>query len=144
MLSRLILSLTTVVALGWVTPSLQAQDPYASQFGYSLGYQNSFRNRLPTPPYFSIHPPVYYGKRFERPYGDSPYASLPQLRSAPDYHPVPKETPYRTRTVINPHADHLPGVQVQAEPIANVPPRLGKTVEIVNPFAAEQIASQGK
>jgi hypothetical protein len=144
MLSRLILSLTTIVALGWVAPSLQAQDPYASQFGYSLGYQNSFRNRLPTPPYFAIYPPVYYGKRFERPYGDSPYASLPQLGSAPDYYPVPKETPYRTRTVINPHADHLPGVQVQSEPKAIVLPRIGKTVEIVNPFAAEQIASQGK
>ena len=141
--SKLILSLVAVLALGWGGTSARAQGPYASQFGYSLGYQNSFRNRLPTPPYFSIYPPVYYGKRFERPYGDSPYASLPQLRSAPDYHPVPKETPYRTRTVMNPHVDHQRNVQVQGEPVAFESPRIGKTVEIINPFASDLIASKG-
>ncbi len=149
MLSKLILSLAAVVALGCVCPSVQAQDPYAFQFGYSLGYQNSFRNRLPAPPYFSVFPPVYYGKRFERPYGDSPYASFPQLRSAPDYHPVPRETPIRTRTVMNPHYDPLPNVKVQGhpndgEPVAVVPPRIGRTVEIINPFATEQVASKGR
>ena len=142
--SKLILSLSAVLALGCTGISAQAQDPYASLFGYSLGYQNSFRNRLPTPPYFAIYPPVYYGKRYERPYGDSPYASLPQLRSAPDYYPVPKETPYRTRTVMNHHVDHLPSGQVQGEPVAVVSPRIGKTVEIINPFVADQIVSKGQ
>jgi len=32
---------------------------------------------LPTPPYFSIHPPVYYSGLIHRPYGDSPYAYYP-------------------------------------------------------------------
>ncbi len=34
---------------------------------YSLGY-------IPTPPYYAIHPPVYYGQRYFRTYGESPYA----------------------------------------------------------------------
>jgi hypothetical protein len=34
---------------------------------YSLGH-------IPTPPYFALHPPVYYGQRYFRSYGESPYA----------------------------------------------------------------------
>lgn len=149
MFSKLILSFTAVVSLCFVCPSAHAQDPYAFQFGYTQGYQNSFRNRLPTPPYFSVFPPVYYGKRFERPYGDSPYASFPQLRGSSDYHPVPKETAFRTRTVLNPHVEQLPGLNVQGanasrEPVAISPAHMGRTVEIINPYAAEQVASQGR
>ena len=142
MYSKLILSVAAIVALGCVCPSVQAQGPYGYQFGYTLGYQNSFRNRLPTPPYFAIYPPVYYGKRFERPYGDSPYASFPQLQSAPNYYPVPKEAPIQTHTVMNPHVDHA--ASVQNAPVAVVAPRVGRTVEIINPFAMEQYASKGK
>ena len=141
MVSKLVLSVAAIVAFGCVSPSVQAQGPFGNQFGYTLGYQNSFRNRLPTPPYFAIYPPVYYGKRFERPYGDSPYASFPQLQSAPNYHPVPAESPTRTHTVTNPHANH--SSSTNAAPV-EVAPRIGRTVEIINPFATEQFASQGK
>jgi len=34
---------------------------------YGLGF-------VPTPPYFAIHPPVYYGQRYYRSYGESPFA----------------------------------------------------------------------
>ena len=142
MVSKLVLSVAAIVAFGCVCPSVQAQGPFGNQFGYTLGYQNSFRNRLPTPPYFAIYPPVYYGKRFERPYGDSPYASFPQLQSAPNYHPVPAEAPTQTHTVTNPHANH--SLSSNAAPVAIVAPRIGRTVEIINPFATEQFASQGK
>ena len=144
MVSKLIFSFSAVLALGCIAPSAHAQGPYGFQYGYGQGYQNSFRNRLPTPPYFAIYPPVYYGKRYERPYGDSPYAAFPQLQSTPDYHPVPKETPIRTSTVLNPHVNqpnvNQPNVKVQAqasEPVAVVPPRVGRTVEIINPHATE-------
>jgi len=149
MITKLFLSFAAVLAVGYACPATYAQDPYAFQFGYSLGFQNSFQNRLPTPPYFAIHPPVYYGKRYERPYGDSPFASFPQLRSAPDYYPVPRDTPFRTRTMVNPHVDHAPSVKVNGgpssgEPIAVTPPRVGRTVEIINPYATEQFAFQEK
>ena len=143
MVSKLILSCAAAMAIGFVSPTLQAQDPYAFQFGYSLGYQNSFRNRLPAPPYFAIYPPVYYGKRFERPYGDSPYASFPQLRSAPNYHPVPKDAPVlSSSTIVNPHAESSP-VRVSDHPVASAPAQR-KTVEIVNPFASDLIASKNR
>ena len=144
MVMKLILSIASVLALGSFSASVQAQGPWEYQFGYTQGYQNSFRNRLPTPPYFAIYPPVYYGQRYERPYGDSPYAAFPQLQSAPGYHPVPKETPLRTSTVLNPHATQSIGSKI--EPVAVVPPRAGRTVEIINPYAMEQeqIASRGR
>ena len=34
---------------------------------YNLGY-------IPVPPYFALHPPVYYGQRVYRSYGESPFA----------------------------------------------------------------------
>ncbi len=142
MVSKLIWSCVAIVALSFVCPSTQAQDPYAFQFGYSLGYQNSFRNRLPAPPYFAVYPPVYYGKRFERPYGDSPYASSPQLRSAPNYHPEPKEAPVlSTSTAMNAHMEPS-RVKVHGQPVAVAPPRVNRTVEIINPFAMDLIASK--
>ena len=55
-----------VLSLG-AGATAKAQDPFAFQFGYTLGYQNSFKYRVPAPPYFSVHPPVYYGKRYARP-----------------------------------------------------------------------------
>jgi hypothetical protein len=49
--------------------------------GYSLhGYGDSaYRSgRIPTPPYFAIHPPVYYGRRVSMPYGNSPLTRPPR------------------------------------------------------------------
>ncbi|MEM6688481.1 MAG: hypothetical protein AAF664_03580 [Planctomycetota bacterium] len=37
------------------------------------------------PPYFALHPPVYYGARYVRPYGLSPYASQSMLQPTPGY-----------------------------------------------------------
>jgi hypothetical protein len=146
MTARKALALLALVCLGWACPQAQAQDPFAFQFGYVLGYQNSFRNRLPTPPYFAVYPPVYYGARYQRPYGDSPYAAFPQLRSAPDYMPVPKDTPLQSHTVINghvPHASHAtPNVQVTvSEPIASAKPSRPNTVQVINPYAQPQFAA---
>tara|TARA_R110002049_G_scaffold72490_2_gene187066 strand:- start:60098 stop:60550 length:453 start_codon:yes stop_codon:yes gene_type:complete len=36
-----------------------------------------------TPPYFAVHPPVYYGARHARPYGISPFPA-PSVVNAPD------------------------------------------------------------
>lgn len=135
------------IACSSISETAQAQDPYGFQFAYTLGYQYGFRNRLPTPPYFSIYPPVYYGARYQRPYGDSPYAAFPQLQPAPDYHPVPKQAPYRSRSVTNPHVQHhsvspIPSSSI-GEPIAQVNTP-GKTVKIINPYAQPQFADTSK
>jgi hypothetical protein len=137
----------------------QVMDPvYGFPFGYTLGAQWSLRNRLPAPPYFSIYPPVYYGKRHLRPYGESPYASFPLLGQIPNYAPVPAES-YSgiPRTILNPHApccsesdagtletgaseteatDGAPKVNIVAQG------RQGNVKIIVNPYAQEQIANK--
>lgn len=42
---------------------------------YGLRYSTSVR----TPPHFALNPPVYYGSRYARPYGLSPFAAPPQF-----------------------------------------------------------------
>jgi hypothetical protein len=124
-------------------------DPaYGFPFGYSLGAQASFRNRLPTPPYFSIYPPVYYGKRYVRPYGESPYASFPLLGQVPNYNPVPAETRASVPvTIVNPHApccdEKAPQPEENAQPKVMIitENRVGKKRTIINPFAREQVAA---
>jgi hypothetical protein len=151
MLKKIGLGLVVAVTgLMGMQESVQAQDPFAFQFGYALGFQNSFRNRLPTPPYFAIHPPVYYGQRYARPYGESPYASWPLLRSSPSYHAVPAEGHFvRPHVMDNPHAHghhgDTPRVKVSEEaghaPIAHAPiPQ--PAVVIINPFSLEQYAKK--
>jgi len=151
MFAKFRVSFFVAIAMLGAGMPVQAVDPYGFQFGYTMGYQNSFRNRLPTPPYFSIYPPVYYGKRYERPYGDSPFAAFPQLQSGPGYYPVPKEVPFRTTSVINPHVEHNASREWKEsenaiEPVASAPvrPRIGRTIEIINPFAQNKLVHSGK
>ena len=81
-----------------------------------LGYFGPYGNtglrvgtRVPNPPYFAMHPPVYYGNRHTRPYGISPYAALPEVqipstykgRLASKFYTLPS-TPVRAIPQINP------------------------------------------
>jgi hypothetical protein len=136
MVKKLILSIAAVLALGSLAPSVQAHGPFGFQFGYTQGYQNSFQYRLPTPPYFAIYPPVYYGKRYARPYGDSPFAAFPPLQSAPNDHSVLRGAPLRSTSVVNQYSQSP--VDSASPPVAVSPPRVGRTVEILNPYAMEQ------
>lgn len=57
-------------------------------YGYGNGFGNFFETpyatgRIPTPPYFSIHPPVYYSHAVPRTYGHSPFA-YPGFYRTPD------------------------------------------------------------
>ena len=57
---------------------------------YGLGY-------VPVPPYFALHPPVYYSHEIRRrPIGDSPYAYLPRR-------PVPQP---KRQFSLNPFVPH--------------------------------------
>jgi hypothetical protein len=91
---------------------------------YLFGFQNfnqvgqrSYNNN--TPPYFALHPPVYYGQRYSRPYGVSPFAAWPQLQPNAAY--APQMHVDRSQTISNPHAVPVEGVSapgvVVAEPV---------------------------
>src|SRR5688572_27179791 len=63
----------------------QAQYPYGGDiatwngwgggYGWGYGYLGTRVGFVPQPPYYSIHPPVYYSSQIiRRPYGYSPFA----------------------------------------------------------------------
>ncbi len=54
-------------------------------FGFYQPYGARIGSSLPTPPYFSMNPPVYYGARYARPYGMSPFASPPVVTAPGGY-----------------------------------------------------------
>ncbi len=87
----------------------------ATIYGYNGGWNvrpavvNNF-----TPPYFAMHPPVYYGERYYRPYGDSPFASWPQLQANPAYMPRTQPLNQSLTTIDNPH--YVPSVGAPAVP----------------------------
>ncbi len=75
--------LFSVVILTVLTSNIaQAQYPYGSDLaawngwgGQGYGYLGTRVGYAPLPPYFAIHPPVYYSaKIIRRPYGASPFA----------------------------------------------------------------------
>lgn len=69
--------------------------------GYAVGAYNH------SVPYFSLHPPVYYGQRYARPYGASPYAAWPQLQSNAGYAPAPQAAHSMVAPVVI-HNQYLP------------------------------------
>lgn len=94
--------LLTIAALAWggllLAPTSRAQEPAGDGFwpaafyqaagfypAYGLRYSTSVR----TPPHFALNPPVYYGNRYARPYGVSPFAWPPQLGGPTAYRARP-------------------------------------------------------
>ena len=75
---RLLLVAAIGAAAALAAESASAQDiqvrHYNSDFGM-YGWERPYASsRIPTPPYFAIHPPVYYSYPVPRTYGYSPYA----------------------------------------------------------------------
>lgn len=58
-------------------------------FGFYQPYGVRYSNSVRTPPYFSLNPPVYYGSRYARPYGASPFASPPLVTAPASYQAHP-------------------------------------------------------
>jgi hypothetical protein len=54
-------------------------------YGFYQPYGAAYGNSLRTPPYFALNPPVYYGARYARPYGLSPFAAPPMLGTPDSY-----------------------------------------------------------
>jgi hypothetical protein len=88
-------------------------------------------NYLSVPPYFSIHPPVYYSHNYYRPYGWSPFAQSGNM--------VPNFSRPRPLVVMNPHVD----VKANA---ATAPQDAMATSELIhNPFfVSGQKTGQGR
>lgn len=99
-------------------------------FGYGGFAASGPRSYVPSPPYFALHPPVYYGQRYSRPYGVSPFASWPQLQPAQSYAPRPANWPAAPATCL--HCAQPIAETVHADGIVEVAP--AEPLEIENPY----------
>lgn len=80
---------------------------------------------VPVPPYFALHPPVYYSNFVPRPYGFSPYALPPGV---PPIEPVVEVKPVEIK---NPHVKP----KAEAEPASD---RVAVTPLVIeNPYVVE-------
>lgn len=97
---------------------------YGGIGGYGLlGLNGSaYRSgRVPTPPYFALHPPVYYSQPMHRTYGYSPFA-YPGTVKTP-------EAPPKAAMISNPHVQP---VKQDAKPKLNL--QNLTQLEVSNPF----------
>lgn len=85
-----------LAAVAATAAAVSVSDAKAGDFSHGLpyfgyGYSGSLYGLgyVPVPPYFAIHPPVYYGDRYARPYGVSPFASQCDLKCNDSYMAVP-------------------------------------------------------
>ena len=78
-------------------------------------------DRIPTPPYFAVHPPVYYSQPVPRTYGYSPFA-YPGITRTPDVETVPT-----AKIIENPHV-------TPAQATQKLDANLTTQLEIVNPY----------
>jgi hypothetical protein len=84
----LVLSCLALAAALAGSETSQAQGPGSYSFlpfGFYQPYGAYYGTSIRTPPYFTTNPPVYYGARYARPYGLSPFASPPLLQAGDDY-----------------------------------------------------------
>jgi hypothetical protein len=131
---RILVVVVVALACGSLSSTAQAQTwgcygaggfPYPGFIGYasspySLGL-------IPTPPYFALHPPVYYSVPVARTYGYSPFA-----------YPGTVQTPevVQPEMIENPHVE-----QPAAEtPAANV--KVARYQVIHNPYVRAELKQQ--
>jgi hypothetical protein len=88
-MKKIILTIALVVASAMATERAEAFNGPGNlgfvPFGFYQPYGIRYGNTVRTPPYFAVNPPVYYGTRYARPYGESPFASPPLLSATADY-----------------------------------------------------------
>lgn len=113
---------------------------YGGVGNFANPYSFPSSTSVSTPPYFAVHPPVYYSARHARPYGMSPFAAPPMVAPSSTYHGRLESEFVRPVMIENPYCE-VPGgcaeevVPVPAESVQARAPTRGPVRE--NPFAAE-------
>jgi len=90
----------------------------------SLGY-------LPMPPYYAMHPPVYYSHNVAVPYGMSPY---PISSYSPSSSYVAERPTPEPKMVVNPYVDQdVASGEVPVQPAMKIVDAKGKSVAVQTP-----------
>ncbi len=92
--------------------------------------------RIPTPPYFALHPPVYYSVPVPRTYGYSPFAYGSNVRT-PDVAPAAGAP----MTIVNPFVTQPAKGEVKEKAPADGDTAMAKPLMIVNPFVKQKVAT---
>jgi len=131
-LARALVGIVCAVALwGATSESAQAQTfgaygcgGFAQPGWFGYGSSPYSLGQIPVPPYFALHPPVYYSAPVPRSYGYSPYA-----------YPGTVETPEIVfpEVIPNPHVEQLP----EAENTSNI--KVVRFQVIDNPFVRPEL-----
>ena len=97
-------------------------------FGYGFRASPYTLGQVPVPPYFALHPPVYYSGPVARPYGYSPFA-YPGSTPTPDVAVEPQviDNPYCAPT----------SLRAEAEPAVGDQASVAKPKLIENPFLTQ-------
>lgn len=153
MLRRILAPAMVVVLALAACGQSSANDGFAySGFPFGLGFYQPYGIRystsVRTPPYFALNPPVYYGQRHYRPYGASPFASLPlvqagsgyQTRAAGERSLPSLSVPHPSAATINPFCVKE-AANSEAPKIVNIQTvEVPASIERTNPFAGSQVA----
>jgi hypothetical protein len=135
-----LLAVLVVAALS--TNTAVAQFPGGCGWGnyYGWGYANpagyyDYNGRVP--PYFAVHPPVYYSGQIQRiPYGASPFAAGPQTEPARFGAGAMSDSNSAStaagQMIVNPHFKGTQGKSTQSQAPGTASP-LATGVMIVNP-----------
>lgn len=117
-----VLCLAALAVSGSVAPAAHAGGGCGWGYGMGYGYGSFPGYGVPdcisvrTPPYFAVHPPVYYSTRYARPYGISPFAAPPQVH-VPDSYRARLESEFVRPPLANPFccaSDAVPAEEVTA------------------------------
>lgn len=150
MRSMMRILLLSAVMAGMGTCSTARADGGCGAYGYGFfpwfGYGNSgpaayALGNIPAPPYFALHPPVYYSQPVARPYGHSPFACP---HGCP-YHAIPRAR----RIYVNPFVERQPAVEPAAAPapaensVAVISKRVAVPMtRIVNPYYGSDLREE--
>ena len=81
---------------------------FGGGYGYGDGLSLYRNGQIPVPPYFSLHPPVYYSAPVARSYGYSPFPYPGDVRT-------PNVAPVAAKMINNPYAQPVKQSQDKAE-----------------------------
>jgi hypothetical protein len=144
-MKRVVGLLISAALAGCVTAgSVRADDALRGYYGHGFPWFGYGHNgpaayalgNIPAPPYFALHPPVYYSHPTARPYGHSPFAC-----SCACHHGEPRTPP--PRVVANPYnrAKSEGQKSTRGQDVAAVPVRVSNPYVVANPRVDASLAS---
>lgn len=136
---RMLTSFAVVAAFSVFAEPASAQVAYGSCQGCGHDYGSRWfgffehpyaSGRIPTPPYFAIHPPVYYSYAVPRSYGYSPF-SYPGTVRTPE---IVEQSASKSTVIINPHVKSKVKEASSEKADDKVAERAPKPQLIINPY----------